>query len=81
VNAKDGIRPKSTVATIYKLIDSDLNVASHYLPLNWEVSGANRYPGRLTNGTANALWAQTFLFRKQWDSVIKYCNLFLNGGQ
>src|SRR5882724_1769956 len=58
VNAKDGIKPKTPVATIYKLIDSDLNVASHNLPLNWEVTGVNRYPGRLTNGAANALWAQ-----------------------
>lgn len=80
-NAKDGVRPKSPVTAIYKLIDSDLNVASHYLPLNWEVNGLNRYPGRLTSGAANTLWSQTFLFRKQWDSVIKYCNLVVNSGQ
>ena len=38
-NAAEGVRPKSPVDAIYALIDSDLNVASQYLPLNWEVGG------------------------------------------
>src|SRR4030095_4257924 len=65
-----GILPKSPVAAIYDLIDRDLDTASQYLPLNWEVAGVNQYPGRLTIGAANTLWAQTYIFRKNWAKVI-----------
>ncbi len=78
--ASENIKPKSPAAAIYAQIDSDLSVASVYLPLNWEIAGANRYPGRLTSGAAKSLWAQTFLFRQQWDSVIKYCNQVIASG-
>ncbi len=81
VNAKDGIRPKSPAADIYKLIDSDLTVASKYLPLNWDIAGTNRYPGRLTSGAANTLWAQTHLFRQDWASVVTLTNQVINSAQ
>ncbi len=80
-NAKDGIRPKSPAAKIYALIDSDLNVASQYLPPNWDVNGANRYPGRLTSGAANALWAQTHLFRSDWAQVVGLTKQIMASGQ
>ena len=59
-NAAQGVQPKSPAADIYALIDSDLNVASQYLPLNWEIAGNNIYPGRLTSGAAKTFWAQTY---------------------
>lgn len=71
---RQGNRPKSSVTAIYALIDSDLNVATKYLPLNWEVAGNNIYPGRLTLGAAKTLWAQTYLFRQNWARVIGLCN-------
>lgn len=80
-NAADGIKPKSPASAIYALIDSDLSVAARYLPLNWDVGGNNRYPGRLTSGAANALWAQTNLFRSNWSQVIGLCNQVIAGGQ
>ena len=80
-NAKEGIRPKATVPELYALIDSDLNVASQYLPLNWEVAGTNLYPGRVTSGAAKTLWAQTYLFRQNWAQVIALCNDVINSGQ
>jgi hypothetical protein len=80
-NAKDGIQPKSPAATIYALIDSDLNVATKYLPLNWDVAGNNRYPGRLTLGAANTLWAQTNLFRSNWSKVVGLCNQVIASNQ
>jgi len=80
-NATDGIKPKSPVDSIYAQIDRDLAVASAYLPVNWSVGGTNIYPGRVTRGAANALWAQSFLFRQKWDSVMKYCNLVIASGQ
>jgi hypothetical protein len=80
-NAKDGIRPKSPITNIYALIDSDLNVASTYLPVNWDVAGINIYPGRLTSGAAQTLWAQTYLFRQNWSKVVALCNQVINSGQ
>jgi hypothetical protein len=80
-NAAEGVRPKATIPELYALIDSDLNVASQYLPLNWEVAGTNLYPGRLTSGAAKTLWAQTYLFRQNWAQVIGLCNDVINSGQ
>jgi hypothetical protein len=62
---KQGILPKSPAASIYALIDSDLNVASQYLPLTW----GTQSPGRLTKGAANTLWARTYLLRSNWSRV------------
>jgi hypothetical protein len=73
-DASQGVRPKSPVTDIYALIDSDLNVASKYLPVNWVLAGNNIYPGRLTSGAAKTLWAQTYLFRQNWAQVIALCN-------
>jgi hypothetical protein len=68
-----GIKPKSPASAIYAQIDADLTKASQYLPVNWSVGGSNIYPGRLTKGAANTLWAQTYLFRQQWANVISLC--------
>jgi hypothetical protein len=73
-NAAEGIRPKSPAADIYAQIDADLALAVQYLPLNWAVGGTNIYPGRLTRGAANTLWAQTYLYRQNWARVVALCN-------
>jgi hypothetical protein len=80
-NAADGIKPKSPVAAIYAQIDEDLNLAAQYLPLNWSVGGTNIYPGRLTRGAANTLWAQTHLFRGDWAQVVGLCNQVIQSQQ
>ena len=80
-NANDGLIDKSPAATIYTFIDSNLLVAASYLPLTWELDGKNAYPGRLTKGAANALWAQTHLFRGDWAQVIGLCNQVIASGQ
>jgi hypothetical protein len=78
----EGIKPKASVDDIYAQIDKDLDTASMYLPLNWnDANGNNQYPGRLTSGAAKTLWAQTYLFRKQWDKVRDLCNDVINSGQ
>jgi hypothetical protein len=70
------------VDSIYAQIDSDLDSASLLLPLNWDdATGNNRYPGRLTSGAAKTLWAQTYLFRKQWDKVRSLCQDVIGSGQ
>jgi hypothetical protein len=80
-NAADGIKAKSPVAAIYAQIDEDLNLAAQYLPLNWSVGGTNIYPGRLTRGAANTLWAQTHLFRGDWAQVVGLCNQVIQSQQ
>ena len=81
--SSQGIRPKAPVSDLYALIDSDLQVASAYLPLNWNQAGsdASAFPGRLTKGAANSLWAQTFLFRNNWAQVVGLCNQVINSSQ
>ncbi len=80
VKPTDGIRDKSPAATIYAFIDSNLKVAAQYLPLNASAYGTG-YKGRLTQGAANTLWAQTYLFRQNWSQVIALCNIVINSGQ
>lgn len=78
--ASDGVVPKATVVRLYDFIDSNLRVAAQYLPLtNSEYGGS--YPGRLTKGAANTLWAQTYLFRQNWAQVVALCNQVVNSGQ
>ncbi|WP_114791963.1 RagB/SusD family nutrient uptake outer membrane protein [Niabella yanshanensis] len=69
----DAIRPKSSVEDVYKFIDSNLLVAERLLPLTSAEYGAG-FDGRLTRAAAHTLAAQTFLFRKQWDSVLNRVN-------
>ncbi len=76
----EGIRPKSTIDSLYMQIDMDLTFAAANLPLTSGAYGTGN-DGRATSGAANTLWAQTFLFRQKWDSVIKYCNVVINSSQ
>lgn len=82
-NASEGIKPKSTVAEIYALIDSDLQAAAQELPMTWfnSTTNANPFPGRLTSGAANTLWAQTQLFRKNWARTLALCDIVINSAQ
>ena len=81
-NSSDYIKPKSPLPAIYQLIDSDLNVAANYLPVNWQdINGNNKYPGRLTKGAALSLHAQTHLFRSDWALVVSYCTQVIALGQ
>ena len=80
VNPTDGIKDKSPASVIYEFIDSNLQVASRYLPLNASVYGSG-YTGRLTRGAANTLWAQTYLFRNNWAKVVELCNVVINSGR
>lgn len=75
-NPADGIRNKSPVDSIYAVIDRDLDSASALLPESWFNGSinANAFPGRLTTYAAKTLWAQTYLFRKNWAKVIQLCN-------
>lgn len=80
INPTDGIRDKSSTSLIYAFIDSNLQVASQYLPISSLEYGVG-YDGRLTKGAANTLWAQTYLFRQDWGRVIGLCNEVINSQQ
>ena len=57
--------PKSSVAKIYELIDSDLTEAENSLPRTWE----KLYIGRLTWGAARSLHARTYMMRNDWNNM------------
>ena len=77
-----GIKPKAAVDDIYAQIDADLDSASKLLPLNWnDANGISQFPGRLTSGAAKTLWAQTYMFRKQWDKARTLCQEIIGSGQ
>jgi hypothetical protein len=80
IKPEDGIKEKSPSAEIYAYIDSNLQVASSLLPLNFEDYGAG-YEGRLTSGAAKTLWAQTKLFRQDWGGVVALCNDVIGSGK
>ena len=81
-NPADGIRQKATVDEIYAQIDADLDTASIWLPLNASAYGnSGTMRGRLTQGAANTLWAQTYLTRQNWGQVIGLCNMVITSGQ
>ncbi len=80
IQPTDGIKEKSQVSAIYAFIDSNLQVASTLLPLSATQYGEG-YVGRLTQGAAKTLWAQTYLFRQDWGRVVALCNEVINSGQ
>jgi starch-binding outer membrane protein, SusD/RagB family len=80
VNPTDGIKDKSPLGPLYAFIDSNLQAAAQLLPLNASAYGTG-YEGRLTKGAANTLWAETYLFRKDWGRVIALCNEVIASGQ
>src|SRR4030095_14987022 len=80
VKPTDGIKDKSPIPALYAFIDSNLQVAAQLLPLSASEYGAG-YKGRLTKGSANTLWAQTFLFRQNWAKVKSLCNEVIASGQ
>ncbi len=80
-NPTDGLIDKSPSTRIYAFIDSNLQAAANYLPLTWEIEGKNAYPGRLTKGAANALWAQSHLYRSEWGEVVGLCNAVIASDQ
>jgi starch-binding outer membrane protein, SusD/RagB family len=77
----DAIKPKSSVADIYALIDADLAIAQRNLPVDDKDYGGDSYKGRLTRGAALALSAQSHLFRRNWAQVVSLCNQIIGSGK
>ncbi len=70
-------KPKSSVAQVYDLIDSDLQFAVQHLPLTWP----GQFTGRVTKGTANTLMAKTMLYRQNWGGALSKAEEVINSGQ
>ncbi len=80
IDPQDGIKPKSPIADVYALIDSSLTAAITLLPQNASAYGTG-YVGRLTNGAAKTLLAQSKLFQKDWASVVSLTNEVISSGE
>ena len=80
VKPTDGIRDKSPIATLYAFIDSNLQAAVQLLPLK-DIDYGGGFDGRITRGAANTLWAETYLFRKDWGRVTALCNEIIGSGE
>ncbi|WP_118196389.1 RagB/SusD family nutrient uptake outer membrane protein [Albibacterium indicum] len=70
----EAIVPKSTIAEIYQLIDSDLQEAVASLPPTWD----SQYEGRITRGAALALQAKTFLTRQMWSQALASAEMVIS---
>ncbi|HZE85610.1 MAG TPA: RagB/SusD family nutrient uptake outer membrane protein [Puia sp.] len=78
----DAVKAKSPAADVYAQIDADLTIASQNLPPDWNnSSGKSTFPGRLTKGAANTLWAQSYLYRQNWSKVVALCNQVISSGE
>src|SRR5687767_9022457 len=80
IDPTDGIKNKSPITEIYALIDSGLVAAATLLPADASAYGVG-YTGRLTNGAAKTLLAQSKLFQKDWASVIALTNEVITSGK
>lgn len=80
VKPTDGLINKSPVTALYTFIDSNLQAAATLLPLNASEYG-NGFTGRVTKGAANTLWAETYLFRKDWTKTVALCQQVIGSAQ
>jgi starch-binding outer membrane protein, SusD/RagB family len=69
--------PKSSIEEIYAQIDADLTFASQNLPVSWP----DRFIGRVTKGSANALAAKTKLYRQDWAGALAKAEEVINSGE
>lgn len=77
--ASDAIKPKSSIAEIYQLIDDDLTYAVSQLPVEKDWDG--RFPGRAVKGTALAVKAKTHLARRQWSAALNAAEQIITSGE
>ncbi len=68
--------PRSSVAQVYTLIESDLQFAAVNLPVSWE----SKFIGRLTKGAANGLLAKVYLTQKKWALAQSTANVVIQSG-
>lgn len=68
--------PKSSVAELYKQIDTDLTEAETLLPKTWP----SAFLGRLTWGAARSLHARTYMMRNDWQKMYDAATEVINSG-
>ena len=67
---------KSSIESIYKLIDADLTYATANLPVKWGTD----FEGRLSWGAARALHARTYMMRGDWTNMYTAANDVVGSG-
>ncbi|HUC83381.1 MAG TPA: RagB/SusD family nutrient uptake outer membrane protein [Flavisolibacter sp.] len=70
--------PQSNPATLYQFIENDLLYAVANLPLKWD---QKTFPGRVSQGTANALLAKVYLTQQKWSQAMGAANAVITSGQ
>lgn len=68
--------PKSSIESIYKLIDADLEYAVANLPVKW----GSEFEGRLSWGAARAMQARTYMMRNDWAKMHAAATDVINSG-
>lgn len=71
--------PKSSEETIIAQILSDLRKAEQIAVLSYSDRASNK--GRVTRYTVNALQADVYLWKEDYDSCVIACNKIINSGQ
>lgn len=71
--------PKASKATIWNQIEQDLIYAKDHLPLKSQYAKADL--GRVTQGTAQALLANVYLFQKKWALAKKEAEAVILSGE
>ncbi|MGB4957858.1 MAG: RagB/SusD family nutrient uptake outer membrane protein, partial [Saprospiraceae bacterium] len=75
-NKDDKFQTRATADEIYNIIIEDLQYASDNTPLRSATQA-----GRINKGTAQALLAKVYLYRKNWTKVLELTNEIVRSGQ
>ncbi|RFS14146.1 RagB/SusD family nutrient uptake outer membrane protein [Emticicia sp. C21] len=67
---------RASVDEIYQLITDDLQFGADNLPLKTQTG-----PGRISKGTAQAMLAKVYMYRKQWQKAYDLSKEVMNSGQ
>jgi hypothetical protein len=68
--------PRTPVATVYAQIVKDATEAEAVLPATW----GSTDKGRATKGSAEALLAEQYIWRKDWPNAATYAKKIIDGG-
>lgn len=75
-NSDDKFQTRATADEIYDIIISDLTFAAENTPLR-----SATQKGRINKGTAQAMLAKVYMYRKDWQKVLDLTTEVINSGQ
>ncbi len=75
-NTDPAFQTRASVEEIYQVIIDDLQIGTANLPLRSQTQA-----GRISKGTAQALLAKVYLYRKEWQKAYDLSKEVMNSGQ